>query len=375
MNEFLEWTRFAFRHLHAYEPLPTSLPEPTDALARLSRQHRVAGLWAAAGLAPAWKPYAYGQALYAARCTSEAERIYDCLQPIIPAIGLIKGPALALQAWPQSGLRHYDDLDFRCGKEDVDKLSAALLPLGYKPEIPDANRQSHLWHFGWGIAFVNGDGLRVEVNHRLFPPHYPAPVEFQGTGGDVWTSLPLDQRSVRTLAPAAHLLLCCMHAIWHGWERLGWVVDVAGLMVRCPGVVEQARQLAGETGFPRRALEAACQVASGLFGPLPGAAEPEAARDLDLGEAVALLMRPDGRHAGARRLQRRLCNPTEWISSTLRRLLTPGDPDFKRWSLPAGRRYHYWLLRPLRLVAAAWPPAGSFRRRLRLWRTRAPTAR
>lgn len=355
MNEFLAWSRLAFRQQRVAEPLPAVLPPPTDALSRLARQHRVAGLWVAAGLAPTWKPYAYGQALYAARCTAEAERLYEHLAPAIPAIGLIKGPALATQAWSQPGLRQYDDLDFRCGKMDVDTLSAVLRSLGYKPEITDANRQSQLWHFGWGIAFVKDDGLRVEVNHRLFPPHYPVPVRFEGTGSDVWTSLPLDQRSVRTFTPAAHLLLCSMHAIWHGWERLGWVVDIAGLMTRYPGVVQQARQLAGDTGFPRRALETACGVANGLFGPLPGTAEPDDAGDRDLGDAVALLMQTDDRRASAKRLQRRLCSPTEWIGSTLRRVLTPGDPDFQRWSLPAGRRYRYWLLRPLRLLARSLP--------------------
>ncbi len=359
MNEFLAWTRLAFRHLQAAEPLPAVLPQPTEALSRLARQHRVVGLWVAAGLAPTWKQHAYGQALYAARCTAEAERLCAHLAPVIPAIGLVKGPALAVQAWSQSGLRQYDDLDFRCGKEDVGKLSAVLLSLGYNPETADANRQSHLWHFGWGIAFVKDDGLRVEVNHRLFPPHYPAPVELEDKGGDIWTSLPLDQRSVRAFTPAAHLLLCSMHAIWHGWERLGWVVDMAGLMTRYPRVLEQARQLAGTTGFPRRALEAACHVANGLFGPLPGAAEPDAAGEGDLGDAVALLAPMTDRRAAARRLQRQLCSRTEWFGSTLRRALTPGDPDFQRWSLPAARRYRYWLLRPMRLLARARPPAGS----------------
>ena len=360
MNEFLESTRFAFRHLHAGDVDTPVLTDrsPDDVLFRLASRHRVAGLWVAAGLAPAWKRNAYGQALYVARCTSEAELIFEYLHPVIPSVGLVKGPALASLAWPQPGLRHYDDLDFRCGKDDLDTLTSAFLSLGYRPEIADPNRQANLWHYGWGIAFVKDDGLRVEINHRLFPPHYPVPVRFEGVGDSIWMPLALDQRSVLTLAPAAHLLLCSMHAIWHGWERLGWVVDIAGLMVRCPGILEQARQLAGR-GFPRRALDSACQVANGLFGPLPGAAAPEAASARDLGEAVALLMRPDGRHAGTRRLQRRLCSPAEWFSSTLRRVLTPGDPDFKRWSLPEGQRYRYRLLRPLRLLTTLRQRIGA----------------
>ncbi len=359
MNEFLAWTRLAFRNLYVSEPLPNARTEPPSEFFKLARQHRVVGLWAAAGLAPGWKSHAYGQALYAARCTEEAERLYARFAQVIPAIGLIKGPTLAVQAWPQLGLRHYDDLDFRCGKEDVDALAAVLLSLGYVPETSDSNRQANLWHFGWGIAFVKGDGLRVEVNHRLFPPHYPAPARFEGVREAIWTQLALDQGAVQTLAPAAHLLYCSMHAVWHGWDRLGWVVDMAGLMTRYPDVVEKARQLAGETGFPRRALEAACHVANGLFGPLPGADEPDDAGDGDLGDAVALLMQTADRRVAARRLQRRLCSRTEWIGSTLRRALTPGDPDFQRWSLPAARRYRYWLLRPTRLLVRATASAGS----------------
>lgn len=353
MTDLLQFTRIAFWHLHACEGATRVLPDrvPDDALLRLACRHRVSGLWAAAGIPPAGKRQAYGQVLYSARVTFEAERIFQHLQSILPSVGLIKGPALAVQAWPQPGARNYDDLDFRCGREHFDKLGSAFSALGYKPEFADPNRQANLWYFGWGIAFVNDDGLRVECNYRLFPPHYPAPTRLEELGDSVWTPLLLDHQTVLAPTPAAHLLLCGMHAIWHGWERLSWGVDIAGLMIRHPGALEQARRLAGEAGFPRQALEYACRVANGFFGPLPGASEPLPAGDRELGDAVTLLLQTGrGRFAGTRRMQQRLCSRKEWIGSVVCRGLTPGDPDFQRWSFAAGQRYRYWLLRPLRLL-------------------------
>ena len=352
MHDFLEWTRIAFRRQHGLGESPEQQRQawiPDDAMFRLACRHRVAGLWAAE-LVPDWKHYAYGQAQHAVRCALEAERIYGHLQRSIPGIGIIKGPALAVQAWPQHGLRHFDDLDFRCGKAQFRRLREAFGALGYRPAIEDPNHQENLWHFGWGVAFTRADGFLVECNHRMFPPHYPWPARLDRADAGVWNLLTMEQHKVLTLDPAPHLLLCCLHAIWHGWERLSWAADIAGLLVRYPEVLDDARRLSGASGFPRRALDSACGVVNGLFGPLPGWSGRTPAGDADRIEAESLLMRADGTggFGFARRLQYRLYNNRERIGCTLRRLLIPGDLDFRRWSLSSRHRHAYWILRQFR---------------------------
>ncbi len=354
MNDFLQRTRLAFRRNHGLAETGGLMdPEdaPDEAVFRLACRHRVAGLWAAE-LVPAWKRHAAGQALHTARCAAVAEQLAAALEGTLPNLAVIKGPVLAVQAWPQPALRHYDDLDLRCDHVDYARLHASFAAQGYRAEHADRRRNGHLWHYGWGVAFIGPDGLRIECNHRMFPPHFPWPARTDaGSPGNPWETVLLDACAVRAPAPSPHLLLACLHAVWHGWERVSWVVDIAGLLVRCPEALPGARMLA-KTGFPRRALDHACRVANGLFGPLPGFPAGASDQNEDLRAAVSLLMRKDTSDGFcvARRLHHGLLNHRERVGYTLRRILIPGDLDFQRWPLPAAWRHAYWVLRPVRLL-------------------------
>lgn len=259
---------------------------------------------------------------------------------------LLKGPALAVQAWPDPGLRAFDDLDFRCPRAQGEIAAATLWRIGYRPELSDACRRSHYWHFGWGVAFLHPDGFRIELNHRCFPPHYPCPRALADSDADGVTTLDLDGAPVRTLTPDRHLLLCCIHALWHGGERLGWIADIAGLLALHPVALEGA--LAGARGFPRRALLAGVGLAETLFGPglAPAAApETEAAQQLFIEQLRRNAAVGDSER---RALHRALMTPAERAGYFLRRALTPGDGDFRCRVLPRKLRAMYWLYRPLR---------------------------
>ncbi len=355
MSELRHGARIAFRRLHGLaldtEAGDDRAPCPDEQFFRYAGQHRITGLLAADWV-PAWRSYACGQALYTARCSAAAERLFGALQDTLPALALIKGPALAVQAWPQPGLRHYDDLDFRCAFIRYARLRDALSGLGYRPDGEDERRQAHLWHFGWGTAFVHADGPRLEFNHRMFPPHYPWPAGLNPGRGGEWMRLQLDQHAIVAPSPALHLLICCMHAVWHGWERLAWVADIAGLLATYPEAYTQAHALAGGAQFPRRAITTATALANRIFGPLPGADAfyPAPARAIqDAWQACA--QAPTGRgFAAQRRLHKAFLNWPGCLGYDLRRLLTPGDADFRCWPLPAAIPGAYWLLRPLRLL-------------------------
>ncbi len=354
---FLEECRRAFRQLHGLPPIPgkCSPPALSADLLPLARRHRMVGLLHAVGAAdapPAWRNAAYGQALHSARLAAEAERLYERLAPAVKGLLLVKGPALAAQAWPDPGLRAFDDLDWRCEPADGPALEAALRAAGYRPEIADDRRRGHYWHFGWGVAFVGPAAVRAEINFRFFPPHWPWPPFRAGGAPVVGAEVRLDRGVVRAPTPEEHLALACGHALWHGGARLAWAADIAGLLARHPGCHERARAGLLRPAFPRAALDAGCFLAEQLFGPgLCRIADPRGvyARIVSLYRAQ---LAPPGEPTAteARRLHRKLMTRVEWARSALLRALAPGDGDFRRFNLPPCWRALYWPLRPFRAV-------------------------
>lgn len=354
-NELLAESRRAFRRLNGLAPAKKRAAHAPDSeqLFRAAHRHRMVGLLHAGGAytARAWRHAAYGQARHTAELTAEAERLFTALAATLRQVVLIKGPALAHQAWPDPGLRAFDDLDFRCARNDYTALCATLNAAGCQATIADERLRSHYWHFGWGLAFQTAGGFTVEVNHRYFPPHFPAPPTLHAPATDLFASLPLDAHAVLAPTPAFHLLLACMHAFWHGGERLAWVADIAGLLARHPAALAQADADVGRSGFPRRALHTGCFLAERLFGPglvcrdLPAKA-PDA--------ADAFIARLGSNRypspAERRHAHQALLDPFERAAYTLRRLSVPGDGDFRRWALPPRRRPLYWILRPLRAL-------------------------
>lgn len=353
MDDFLPLARRAFRALHG---LPDAggggalAPEAREGLFAWARRHRLFGLLQA-GLPEAGEKLrtaAYGQAQHAARHAHEAERLFASLSPLLPELALVKGPALAAQAWPQTGLRSFDDLDFLCARRDYPRLLAGMRSAGYVPAADDPRRMEHLWHYGWGVAFRHPDGFLVEANRRFFPPHYPWPRRIRANGSIGFAVQPLDAAAVRAPTPALHLLLGCEHAIWHGWARLAWIADVAGLLARHPGVFPQALELAQPCPFAEQALIAGCAVADAIFGPGLGPAGrmfpdvvAHAAARLG-GQARGM----DG--AELRKFHERFMTRGEILTYRWRRTFTPGDGDFQSLALPPALRGLYWLFRPAR---------------------------
>lgn len=355
MNDFLKLNRIAFRSACSLESSSSPVQEVPDDWFRLARSHRVVGLWADQSerfhLGENGLRYAYGQVLHSTRLEDEAGRIMDAMGSAVPSLRLVKGPALAAQAWPRPGMRSYDDLDFRCDKDALDDVTHTVIELGYQAEVKDVRHRESLWHFGWGLGFHHPEGFMLEFNHRMFPPHYPWPERLTWDTPSEWTSQIFDQMTVECPTPALHLLLSCAHAAWHGWERLGWLVDIAGLLVLHDNLFAHAEQMVKLNRFPQRALHCGCSVADRIFGPLPGVPPLNPAHREVVEKALELLMRqsPEVSLETQRAIHRRLMSFSEFIRYTVRRLTTPGDPDFKQWSLP--RRLHclYWVLRPTRI--------------------------
>jgi len=355
-NEFLILSRTAFRRSHGLavdSTLPVN-PTLTKEWLGLARRNRVVGLWVD-GLSlddSEWCTAAYGQALHSARLTAEAERIFSNLRNSVENLRLIKGPSLAAQAWPQPGLRSFDDLDFRCEKSSFSALMAGLQSMGYRGKAANQHHLENLWDFGWGISFVHEDGYVVEFNHRMFPPHYPWPSRLTQQTPAGWGPQLLDEATGECPLPALHLLISCVHAVWHGWERLGWLADIAGLRVRHPNCLADAERMTLENTFVRRALHCGCRVANQAFGPLSDLSNVDADDSGLARQALKSVVREGP--AISPELQRNVhfqfMSPWERMGYTSRRFTTPGDLDFRALPLPVCFNALYWVSRPFRYL-------------------------
>jgi len=309
-----------------------------------------------------WQNMAYGQASLSARYTNEALRLVEaCRRRITPAPLLIKGPGLAMQAWPDPALRAFDDFDFRCRIGDFKTFLDVATAAGYLPFTHNADHNEHLWHFGWGVTFRHAKGYFLEVNHRLFPRQYPCPKGLPHQGDIMPTcEQQLDGQQVNLPTPAAHLVLASAHALWHGGERLAWIADIAGLLVRHPDIMKEALRICGNHVYLRNALITACLLADQLFG-------PDFSEWKNNNKDAQKLIKPTmlnvcatyhqqlmasaiPTHAERRRLQRPLCSKTEAWGAFVRRALTPGEPDFNTLNLKPEQRNRYWFYRPLRIL-------------------------
>lgn len=265
VHDFISTARAAFRRLHGLAPdaPPATFSDAPRAFNAWARKHRLTGLLAinTPDAGETLRTAAYGQAQHSARFAGEAERLYAWLAPRLPALALVKGPALAAQAWPQPGLRSFDDLDFLCARQDYPHLLAGMREAGYAPATDNPRRMEHLWHYGWGVAFRHPDGFLVEANHRFFPPHYPWPRRLCVSGRLGFAPQRLDTATVRAPTPALHLLLSCEHAVWHGWGRLAWIADVAGLLALHPEIQSAANILADGCPFAQQTVAATCGLA------------------------------------------------------------------------------------------------------------------
>ena len=357
MNDFLTLSRFAFRNIYGLNVEPDQAADflQVDPWVPMAHRHRMVGLWAAGlpSVGSELHRLACGQMVHSTRLTVEAERIAGQLVDRLGHVRMVKGPALAAQAWPELGLRSFDDLDFRCEKKDLPQLTEVLKELGYQPQVEDSLRRQNLWNFGWGIGFTHPDRFLVEFNHRMFPPHYPWPRRLTSRTSKHWKLQHIDQLSIDCPDSVVHLLLCCSHAIWHGWERLSWVVDIAGLLVRFPGLFAEADRLASGHSFLRRSLHTGCCVANRIFGPLLDAESFENVSSEWVDQACDIMSQQpaEGSFEFQRQIHHQLMAPMESALYTARRILIPGDPDFKKWPLPAYFRGLYWPLRPLRCLS------------------------
>jgi hypothetical protein len=148
------------------------------------------------------------------------------------AMLVVKGPALAVQAYGDAAMRDYGDLDFLVRHADIARATQLMMDAGYQPQIPlsaiAAGKIPGQYMFRQSEA-----KLLVELHNDRTMRYYPRglPIE-QLFARSV--RLQMDGRVIPAPAIEDHLILICIHGAKHFWERLMWIADVAALITRHP---------------------------------------------------------------------------------------------------------------------------------------------
>ena len=331
----------------------------------LAERHRVVPLLIAGLAAPEQEPFRR-RALALVQQTVRLEQELAAIAAVWSAADVeflvLKGPALARQAYPVPEWRAYDDLDLWVATCDFDRAVAALERGGYRRQHPLSRRAAACARrAGIEAALVHPErGRLVEVAHG-----WPALAPTRRAAAEMTTAaVTLEIAGVRIRAPGSvhALLYACQHGAHHSWDRLSWVADVAGLWLRLgpTGHVqacETARQWRMTTMLGLGLRLAAEHLGLQLENPAAALAALPRVRALSARvrleavgagpERAAMLDRlrfaRDARDTAGQRLRM----IAGWI-------FTPTLGDIEVRPLPEALYPLYALLRPLRLLRHPW---------------------
>jgi hypothetical protein len=147
--------------------------------------------------------------------------------PCIP----YKGPVLAAIAYGDISLRQFADLDVIVPVSDVPRATKILVSNGYLAEktigddqqLPCGSTEKDVkLRRDGGVALELHWGITTDMFH---PIQIPSQL--------LWRDLPsasVAGRLVPTHKSEDLLLIQCVHGVSHGWQRLGWLCDVAELV-------------------------------------------------------------------------------------------------------------------------------------------------
>lgn len=208
------------------------------------------------------------QVLSAMKMTAELFRLADLFRAAGLETVLVKGPALAMRAYGDSGSRIFGDLDFIVRQRDILRATELMISAGYDFEIsPEEIRALKI---PGQYSFVRkGAPLLVELHTertmRYFPRGLPVEKFLAARQHEL-----LDGHQIPVLSVEHELVLICIHGAKHLWERLTLVADVAALAARQTALNWQESLAAAEDAGAGRMLRTGIILAQDLLrAPLP----------------------------------------------------------------------------------------------------------
>jgi hypothetical protein len=140
-----------------------------------------------------------------------------------------KGPALAVMAYGDLGLREFEDLDLLVRPQDLRRAREILLGDGFRPAYGLTTRQEHRLLRRKGQLSMLLDGHLVELHQELFHPSFGFRMDHGALDGRL-EPVSVAGRLVPTYSPEDTLLILAAHGAKHFWCSLGWICDLAELV-------------------------------------------------------------------------------------------------------------------------------------------------
>lgn len=278
----------------------------------------------------------------------------------LPAIPY-KGPVLAASLYDDLALRQFSDLDILVQRPDVLWAKELLLFQGYrpKPQLNQAQEAAFLQSKNHHFSLVHRQrGISLELHWEISERHTAFPLE----RGHFWERLEpilLKGATVRSFPPEDLLLILCVHAAKHCWERLAWICDVAELLHAHQKLDwERVMQQASALGSARMLLLGLFLASDLLAAPVPQNIRLRIQADQVIKSLAAEVQTRVFREAGSQpggfeeyrfhfKVRERL---PDKIRFCLYRTLIPTMDDWGSLSLPSTLFFLYYLIRPIRLV-------------------------
>ena len=202
--------------------------------------------------------------------TSETARVVNLFSRAGISSVVLKGVATAqLLYQPHVSRRYSSDIDLLVSRNTFLEADRALLAAGYRRKWPEGDiperGQDMLLHLAYAFTYVHsGNGLVVELHHRLTSNPYWLPISFPEILAETG-EISLPNGVIRGLDGGLLLAYLAWHALGHMEYRVKWFGDFVRALLRAdptsPGLLDRSEQL-GAT----RAVQLAWSVADRLYG-------------------------------------------------------------------------------------------------------------
>jgi len=219
-----------------------------------------------------------GQLFAALRMSGELFRLAERFTRANIGMLTVKGPALAVHAYGDPGMRSYGDIDLLVRQSDIYRATEIMIADGFDAAIPLAAIRAG--RIPGQYLFSQRDSkLLVELHNDRTLRYFPRPLRLEELF-QRQTLVRIAGREVPTLSVEDTLVLISVHGAKHFWDRLMWIADVGALVARQAAMDwERVDQAAREVGAERMVNTGLCLAGAVLGTSLPARALAMAGKD------------------------------------------------------------------------------------------------
>jgi hypothetical protein len=161
---------------------------------------------------------------------NELARILDVFQSRKITAIPYKGPVLAAQAYLDTALRQFDDLDIIVPQSDLAAAHEAMLALEYRARFPwKRGAETAISRIPGEYTYRGSGQSLVELHTEFTMRHFPVRLNIAHFANRL-AQVSVDGRNVATFRAEDALPVLCVHGAKDFWERLSWLVDLGALL-------------------------------------------------------------------------------------------------------------------------------------------------